>query len=974
MVIGKEIAGGALANVGALKVNDSARSKFQENKPDLNPRDVTWMMTVQKAEANASKNRKRVKFPTVDDVAMQDWFVDKGGKIEKVEYGVPTETALKASGRNRRGVIATEMIEEGETVISVPLKLTMSQLSARNVKTKGGYLGDDRHLKDAFKHNQEWALAMMLLHELYKTGTGEGSVSKLWGPYLETLRFRGLSKSVMKELRGTYGAELLRTWDEEAAVCLDWMQDKICQKHSSELCLRDPNNLGSQRLSRDDMKWALQIVRSYAVRVYKVTTRKSFLALVPFVDMIGHRTGAGGNVTLGLDNLVRVNLGEHAEGMACQLDRNPLTDAESLLKYHVVDEEENEHNALRLHLPGSGRSWPGQPLYFQTDTLREWRVQQSLPPRTADLWRQGQNLHLWGDEEDVEEQKMLEAANNRMRQMGLDPDKVNPEEVLMLEGRVSNSADAALAIRGNNQIKESVQLYMPPDPEDDERAAEATTKLADYGAQLQRSALVNPDVNGSAIQKVMNQTRNFFLHGIKPHGGLDEVDLLLLRKMSLLDQCHGEVRGEGGGDGPGQFVFTHEFRVTPQNVSDPLMCAVRIHVMNETELDVLCAALSGPAAWEPTCEDQGGDFQWDQPISPENELLAIGAVRQSLSALRNGYGSSDEDDQAMELLTTIPPLTRAAVQLRVREKSLLDNAMKSMDDREENLGNLTFQLVTRMEQQLKFSQAKDDHVAYAKKLQEDFFARRTVINMPVKLGGGRSANLTVYEGEDLAARVKEFAAANKLAKKGAQMLEKMARGRIKPKTTPALLLNDAVITNGTRQLLMVPAPAVNVSANVTQSALEFCMIHGVVEEDWPEIIRIANISFTQRMKRKSMVNFPVGVPDGRSVVLDIRRGEQHDIKQTVRDFVAAHHLGDATLTNGLIDIVEQRLPKAVMRMEVPVGGKRTLELRICEGDNVKEEITLFLQVYRVPMENLERLTHAALANMHQNAHTMNYRG
>jgi hypothetical protein len=28
------------------------------------------------------------------------------------------------------------------------------------------YLGDRRHLFDAFKHNEEWALAMMLLHEV----------------------------------------------------------------------------------------------------------------------------------------------------------------------------------------------------------------------------------------------------------------------------------------------------------------------------------------------------------------------------------------------------------------------------------------------------------------------------------------------------------------------------------------------------------------------------------------------------------------------------------------------------------------------------------------------------------------------------------------------------------------------------------------------------------------------------------------
>ena len=47
-----------------------------------------------------------------------------------------------------------------------PMRTTLSQLTARNVKVgHGGYLGDRRHLRDAFKHNQAWGLAMMLLYE-----------------------------------------------------------------------------------------------------------------------------------------------------------------------------------------------------------------------------------------------------------------------------------------------------------------------------------------------------------------------------------------------------------------------------------------------------------------------------------------------------------------------------------------------------------------------------------------------------------------------------------------------------------------------------------------------------------------------------------------------------------------------------------------------------------------------------------------
>ena len=55
-----------------------------------------------------------------------------------------------------------------------------------------------------------------------------------------------------------------------------------------------------------------------------------------------------------------------------------------------------------------------------------------LPPRTADLWRQGQQLRLWGDDEDSDEQKMIENANAALSQQGFDMTKMNAEEVLML--------------------------------------------------------------------------------------------------------------------------------------------------------------------------------------------------------------------------------------------------------------------------------------------------------------------------------------------------------------------------------------------------------------------------------------------------------------------------------------------------------------------------------------------------------------
>ena len=56
-------------------------------------------------------------------------------------------------------------------------------------------------------------------------------------------------------------------------------------------------------------------------------------------------------------------------------------------RYKFVSVKPNRDNAVRLRLPGTTRSHPDMPLWWQTDILREWRKALLLPPRTSDLWR-----------------------------------------------------------------------------------------------------------------------------------------------------------------------------------------------------------------------------------------------------------------------------------------------------------------------------------------------------------------------------------------------------------------------------------------------------------------------------------------------------------------------------------------------------------------------------------------------------------
>jgi hypothetical protein len=60
-------------------------------------------------------------------------------------------------------LFASEAITESDVVITVPLKLTLSSLTLRLVKTKRGLLKE--YFDKVFARNPEWGLAVFLLYE-----------------------------------------------------------------------------------------------------------------------------------------------------------------------------------------------------------------------------------------------------------------------------------------------------------------------------------------------------------------------------------------------------------------------------------------------------------------------------------------------------------------------------------------------------------------------------------------------------------------------------------------------------------------------------------------------------------------------------------------------------------------------------------------------------------------------------------------
>jgi len=341
--------------------------------------------------------------------------------------------------------------------------------------------------------------------------------------------------------------------------------------------------------------------------------------------------------------------------------------------------ESNPHNAVRLRFPGTQRSWPGMPLSWQTDVLRDWRKAVNLPPRHSDLWRNANELHLYGEDEDKEENEAMAQVNAKLAALGTDD--MNAEEKLMMLGMADSAESAQLMVRGESGGGDGAigtrptQLYAAPDPEDmeDEKAAASANRLAEMALQVQGAAAVG-HVDRSAA-KVLNETADFFLHGRRPKAGLDDVDQMLLRKMKLLEKC-----------GP-----AHTYKVVGEPhahaVTTNLACAVRIHVMNESELDLFCNTTQG--GWHDiTChEDQiDGGFNWTRPVSLNNERATLQALLGSVRMLLAGYKTSDEEDESLLLLReTLAPITRSAVTLRLREKQLLRRAVDQMSEQLDRL-------------------------------------------------------------------------------------------------------------------------------------------------------------------------------------------------------------------------------------------------------------------------------------------------
>jgi hypothetical protein len=161
-------------------------------------------------------------------------------------------------------------------------------------------------------------------------------------------------------------------------------------------------------------------------------------------------------------------------------------------------------------------------------------------------------------------------------------------------------------------------------------------------------------------------------------------------------------------------------------------------------------------------------------------------------------------------------------------------------------------------------------------------------------------NLTLEEGMSLTDTVSAFCRKYGVGDADRSTLESALKKRVKS-PPPLVLMLGVVVPTGHRRILAVPE-----GANMTLETHVFCAKYGVTREDQCDAIltrvtSLVNVDYLRRV----VLTVPINAPDGRTLQLIIREGEQHDLWQYVSDFFELYNMPRDTI-GGMVAEVNKR--------------------------------------------------------------------
>ena len=394
------------------------------------------------------------------------------------------------------------------------------------------------------------------------------------------------------------------------------------------------------------------------------------------------------------------------------------------------------------------------------------------------------------------------------------------------------------------------------------------------------------------------------------------------------------------------------------------------------------------------CKPEHDTMQFNEslPISLDNERGALRALRNSVSLIRSGYKTTNEEDSANLALDTFEvqqPVVAAAVRMRLREKFMLDRVLRHVTMREEALekGEIKGQIDETRKRRVQEAIEEKARQEWVENVKKEYEKKQVLVTIPVNVDGGKAVNLTISEGFSLEDTVRDFCVKHRLTVDGQKILLAQARQRL-PIEPPLDITMPVIIPAGLRRVL-----AVRQGENVTAVAREFCVVHNISDfevgasddedggagsgggaavsaDDFGNVIVDKVVKKHEaRMKRPVLIEVPVTAADERKLRLQVREGEQHDLMRHVTDFAAVYRIDNGMIYT-LANEVFKRLPATVVQLPVDMGqGRKGLRIDVREKDvnNLERLVECFIEVNDLSKDTQPQLRQAILGRLNPDA-------
>ena len=499
---------------------------------------------------------------------------------------------------------------------------------------------------------------------------------------------------------------------------------------------------------------------------------------------------------------------------------------------------------------------------------------------------------------------------------------------------------------------------------------------------------------GDAAAEALRDARAFFESGVPPPRGLDNLDLFLLRKGRLMAAC-----------GP-----SREYMLRADGPSPALMCATRVLLANETEVSAL---EGGPEAPTPSWNDDApaekleGAFDAALPLSAANERAALRRLattatnvllsyatteREDLDVL--GYDPDDvvEEEDAFDgemnnmprALRTEGGVVRAAVAARLREKRLLKAAMFAMSRREAEVDALAFQVDERAAAKRDAEAALAARKARAAELATRYNTPLVLATLDVEVvqseagatearpaGSRFTASAVVREGDDIEAVARAFAEEHAVDASAIPTLV----AALQPGTPSRERRADAARARLVAAVpVVVPSGAYGVLAvregdDLQDIARVFAGLHEIPEAFIAGLVADVNATLVTRARLPVILTMPVTVPDGRSLALEVREGDQHgDLPRFVERWCIAERVPRSTVAQ-VTAAARARLDETLgtVKVSFPLGAAGRLavfmEIRSTDQERVTETVRAFCETHDLGLEAVPGVVRNVLARL-----------